>query len=65
MSRLDAALTDYDAALRIDPKMAAALYGRGIAFRRKGDEARAAADIAAALKIQPDIAEELARHGVK
>jgi tetratricopeptide (TPR) repeat protein len=65
MGRLDAAIADYNAALRLDPKKAHALYGRGIAWRRKGDEARAAADIAAAKAIQADIAEELARRGLK
>ena len=52
-------------ASRRGPKIAEALYGRGIAHRRKGDEARAAADIAAAKAIKPDVAEELAKRGVK
>lgn len=31
LSRLDEAITDYDAALKIDPKKAASPYGRGLA----------------------------------
>lgn len=60
MGMLDAAIADYDAALARDPKLATARYGRGIAYRRKGDEARAAAT-----KLKPAIAEEMARYGVK
>lgn len=63
-SRLDAAIADYDAVLRLDPKHAHALYGRGIARQRKGDAA-GAADIAAAVEIQADIAREMAKYGVK
>ncbi len=39
-----------------------ALYGRGIAKRRKGDGDGWGADIAAAKAISPDIADELARY---
>jgi len=47
-----------------NPKFAGALYGRGLAKQKKGD-ATADADIAAAKAIQSDIAEKLARYGLK
>jgi hypothetical protein len=63
---IDARLTDKaDAALRIDPKYAYSLFGRGVAQRKKGDLAGGDADIAAARGIKSDIAEELATIGVK
>jgi tetratricopeptide (TPR) repeat protein len=64
--RLDAAIADYDAALGAgEAKRATALYGRAIARQRKGDAAGAAADVAAARAIQADIADEMARYGVR
>jgi tetratricopeptide (TPR) repeat protein len=65
MGSLDAAIADYDAALRIDPKIANALYGRGAAKRLKGDTAGSEADVAAAQAIKPNVADEMARYGVK
>jgi tetratricopeptide (TPR) repeat protein len=61
----DDAVADFDAALKIDPKAAAALYGRGLARRQKGDAAGGEADMAAAKAILPDIAERFAGYGVK
>lgn len=63
--RLAAAIADYDSALRIDPKLAPALYGRGLAKARRGDIAAGEADVAAANAIRADIAEEFARYGVR
>ena len=48
LSRLDEAIADYDAALKLNPKMAASLYGRGLAKQKNGDQAGGDADIAAA-----------------
>lgn len=62
--RFDAAIADYDATLR-SGQSAHALFGRGIARRRKGDAAGGGADIAAATVIQADIAQEMARYGVR
>jgi hypothetical protein len=53
-----------NAALRIDPKLANALYGRGLAKLRRGETSSGAEDIAAA-KALIDIAEEFARYGVR
>jgi tetratricopeptide (TPR) repeat protein len=63
MMQLDAAVSDYDAALRVDPKLAFALYGRGLA-RLKNEDGAGEADITAAKALQPDIAEEYARYGI-
>ena len=41
----DAALADYDAAVRLDPNNAGSHYDRGIALRRSGDLDRAIADL--------------------
>lgn len=62
------AITDYDASLRSmlpgsrgDPY---ALYGRGIAKKRRGDAAGSREDIAAALAIAPDVGDEFKAWGV-
>jgi tetratricopeptide (TPR) repeat protein len=65
LGRIDRAIADYDAALGLEPRDPYALYGRGIARRRRGDAARAGADIAAARAILPDVAEAFAQHGVR
>jgi tetratricopeptide (TPR) repeat protein len=65
MGEYDAAITDYDAALRLDPKLPTALYGRGLAKLRKGDVAGGHADIAAAQAMFADIAAEFERIGVR
>jgi tetratricopeptide (TPR) repeat protein len=64
MTNFDAAVSDYDAALRINPKLAFALYGRGLA-RLKNEDPSGEADIAAAKALQADIAEEYARYGMQ
>lgn len=65
MGRIDEAVADYDRALAKVPAMESALYGRAIAWSRKGDKARAAADFAAAARIDPDAAKRFADWGVK
>ena len=65
LGRFDAAIAEYDAALRIFPEYTLSLFGRGVARRKKGDLAGGNADIAAAKAIQSDIAEELAVFGLK
>lgn len=51
---LDRAIADYDAALKVDPKLADAHHHRGLAWRAKGDRRRALADFDAALRLRPD-----------
>jgi lipoprotein NlpI len=58
----DRAIVDYDAALKIDPKLADAFHGRGTAWAHKGDPDRAIADFDTALRLNPkDAAPLLAR----
>jgi tetratricopeptide (TPR) repeat protein len=54
----DRALTTYEDALKLNPKSAAALYGRGLVKRAMDDNAGADADIAAAIQIKPDVAND-------
>jgi hypothetical protein len=51
--------------LKLDPKKAASLYGRGVAKLKKGDSTAGNDDVAAAKAIQADIAEELAKYGIQ
>ena len=54
-----------DEALTLNPGLANALYGRGIAKRRKGDLAGADADLAAAKAIRPGVAQEFAQSEIE
>ncbi|HLH92525.1 MAG TPA: tetratricopeptide repeat protein [Xanthobacteraceae bacterium] len=65
LDRLDDAIASYDAALKIDPRMAESMYGRGVAKLRKGDTVGGNADIAAAKAAKTTIADEFAKWGVK
>jgi tetratricopeptide (TPR) repeat protein len=58
------ALATYNAALAQDPKHAASLYVRGVIKRRLGDIVGGNADMAAAGKIDPEIAEYYAPYGL-
>jgi tetratricopeptide (TPR) repeat protein len=48
------AISDYDEALRIDPKYAHALANRATAWRNKGDRDRAIADLDEAIRLSPN-----------
>ena len=61
----DRAFANYDTSVRINPKAAAGLYGRGMTKLKKGDVDGGNADIAAAKAILADIAEWGAKYGVK
>ena len=58
------ALNEYNAALTIDPNRALSLYGRGLARIRMGDAA-GKGDQAAALTINPEVADDFAIYGLK
>ena len=58
------ALADYNAALAVEPNHATSLYVRGVVKRRLGDTAGGDADIKAAGKIDPEIAESFAPYGL-
>jgi tetratricopeptide (TPR) repeat protein/predicted aspartyl protease len=60
----DKSIADYDASLKITPKNAAALYGRGIDKLRKQKAPEGQADIAQAIVLRPKIAEDFSRHGI-
>jgi tetratricopeptide (TPR) repeat protein/predicted aspartyl protease len=60
----DKAIDDYDAALKLNPQLAGALYGRGIAKIRKKKIAEGEADITNAEKIAPKIAEQFKALGI-
>jgi tetratricopeptide (TPR) repeat protein len=64
MTQFDAAVSDFDAALQVDPKLAFALYGRGLA-KLKNEDAAGETDIAAAKALQADIAQEYLRYGIR
>ena len=64
MKNWDGAIADYNKALNSVPDLTSSLYGRGIARRAKGDIAGGSADIAAATRDEPDIANIMTRLGV-
>jgi tetratricopeptide (TPR) repeat protein len=53
---LDGAFADYNEAIRLDPKFAAALHNRGSIYRKKRDLDRAVADNSEAIRINPKYA---------
>jgi len=55
------AIADYDAAIALRPTFAGSLYGRGLAKQARGDAKGGKADLLAAQKLQPDIAETFGR----
>ena len=61
----DSAITDYSSALRLDPKLASALYGRGLAKLKKRETIEGNADVAAAKELAANIAEEFVHYGVQ
>jgi Flp pilus assembly protein TadD len=65
MGQLAAAIDDYNSALRFDPKLASALYGRGYARLKNGDRAGSDSDMAAAKTIDAEIGDNFARYGVR
>ena len=59
------AISDYNAALRVNPKHASALYGRGKAKLKTGDTSGGNADIRAAQAINREIAQEFEGYGIR
>jgi hypothetical protein len=58
------ACADYDAVMRLQPKNASALYGRGVAKVHKGMSAEGQVDIAASKAVNPHVAEEAMKFGL-
>ena len=63
--QFDQAIVDFDQALKLRPTLASALYGRGVAKLRKGENASGEAEVSAAKAIKPNVAEEFARYGLR
>ena len=59
------AVADYARAIAIDPHNVFTLYRRGAAKLKLGDAAGGEADIAAAKRMRPDVAEEFTRRGMR
>jgi tetratricopeptide (TPR) repeat protein len=57
-------IADYDDSLKLSPENPWSLYGRGIAKIRRQKTADGEADLAAATKLWPKVAEEFARRGI-
>jgi tetratricopeptide (TPR) repeat protein len=64
LGRVDEAITQFNAAVRLQPRAAPALYGRGLAELKKGQTAEGEADIAAAKAIAPELAAQYRRYGL-
>ena len=62
-SRHDLAISDYDAALRLNADWAEPLFGRGIAKIKTGDAEGGKADIAKAIALDADVAQDFAARG--
>ena len=65
LGRLDSALQDFDAALKLQPRLPIARYERGLVELKKGLRAAGQADLAAAQTAQPGLAKHLAAIGLK
>jgi tetratricopeptide (TPR) repeat protein/predicted aspartyl protease len=64
LGNYDKSIGHYDAALKIRPKNAWTLYGRGLAKLKKNDRSGGEADIAEAVKIAPSVADAYKRMGL-
>jgi tetratricopeptide (TPR) repeat protein len=63
--RPEEALADFDSALAISPRLASALYGRGLVEVEQGDRLRGTKDLEAAKAIYDGVDSEFARYGIK
>ena len=62
--QIDAAIADYDEALKTQPKLAWSLYARGLAERRKGLKAEGDADVAAGVALDAALPADAAGIGL-
>jgi Flp pilus assembly protein TadD len=65
LNRSDDAIADFNAAAKLDVKLVSSIYGRGLAKLGKNDSAGADADMSGARAKDSDVAQELARYGIK
>jgi tetratricopeptide (TPR) repeat protein len=61
----DKSIGNYDAALKLRPKNAWTLYGRGLAKLKKNSRSDGEADIAEAVKLAPGVADAYKRMGLE
>jgi Tfp pilus assembly protein PilF len=61
---LDKAALDFNAALKIMPKNARALYARAVAESHQNKKQASDADLQAAKEIAPEVAERFERYGI-
>ena len=65
LGRIDEAIAAYDQVIAKSSGFPTSLFGRAVAWSRKGDPAKAKADFDAALKLNPQVQKEFADYGVK
>jgi tetratricopeptide (TPR) repeat protein len=65
LGRVSDAIDSFNAALKINSKFPTSLYGRGLAKMRNEDREGADIDMAEALSIKINVADDLARLGFK
>lgn len=65
LGKLDSALEDFDAALKLQPRLPIARYERGLVELKKGLSAAGQADLTAARAARPGLAKRLAAIGLK
>ena len=65
LGRLDEAIAGYDLALKLAPRQAISLYGRGLAKLGKGQGMAGQADLAAARAMRPHVDDVFAEYGLK
>ena len=63
LGRWEAAVADYNSALRLQPRLASALFGRGVVRLKQGDAVNGKTDMSAAERLRPGIAAEFKRYG--
>jgi len=64
IGQFDAAIADYDHAISLNPGTAYSLYGRGLAWIRKGEQTRGEADLAQARQNDPNVDQVFRRFGL-
>jgi len=64
LGQYDLAIEDYSSALRLQPRLPSALYGRGVAKLRKGDRSGGESDVATAKALKATIVGDFSRYGV-
>lgn len=64
LGRPDEAIAAYDKVLASEGKYPTSLYGRALAWAKKGDKAKAQADKSAALNLDPNVEKEFSGYGL-